>query len=168
MLPLLLYAHERRDVATAAIVGAYHHDRFCSTQDYRVSSGGLCGISPIPIYKLLDVFDRSKQVIYLKLIKALYGCIKSAFLWYQLFTETLLQQAFSLNPRDSCIANCTIEGTQCTIIWYGNDLKISHVILSIVTSIVDLIEAVGWENDGHQSFFLVRTSPSMMMELSVS
>ena len=33
---------------------------------------------------------------------------------------------FKLNPYDRCVANKEINGKQCTIIWYVDDLKISH------------------------------------------
>jgi len=32
----------------------------------------------------------------------------------------------TLNPYDRCIANKTIHGKHCTIIWHVNYLKISH------------------------------------------
>jgi len=34
---------------------------------------------------------------------------------------------FTINPYDQCIANKTINGRQCNIIWHVDDLKISHV-----------------------------------------
>lgn len=52
------------------------------------------------------------KVIYVILVKALYGCIKSA-----LFNSTLKELGFELNPQGSCIANCTVNGKQCTIEW---------------------------------------------------
>lgn len=51
-----------------------------------------------------------KKRIYLKLLKALYGCIKSALLWYNLFTSVLKGWGFELNPYDMCVANKTIKG----------------------------------------------------------
>ena len=47
---------------------------------------------------------------------------------------------FALNSYDSCIANCTINGKQCTIAWYVDDNKISHVDPDVVTSIIEKIE----------------------------
>lgn len=78
----------------------------------------------------------------MKLIKAIYGCVKSALLWYELFTKSLQGMGFVLNPCDPCIANCTIEGTQCTVAWYDvDDNKISHVNPTVVTSIIEKIKA---------------------------
>ena len=47
---------------------------------------------------------------------------------------------FVLNPYDSCIANSVIDGKQCTIAWYVDDTKISHVDPNVVTSIIDQLE----------------------------
>jgi hypothetical protein len=48
-------------------------------------------------------------VLYLKLIKALYGCVKLALLWYELFAGTLIKLGFELNPYDMCVANKVIN-----------------------------------------------------------
>ena len=45
-----------------------------------------------------------------------------------------------LNPYDLCVANSTIEGKQCTICWYVDDNKISHVHPKVVDRIISLIE----------------------------
>jgi hypothetical protein len=76
-----------------------------------------------------------------ELLKALYGCMKSALLWYNLFTTALKNLGFELNPPyNLCVANKTINGTQCTICWYVDDLKISHMKRSVVESIIRAIE----------------------------
>jgi len=83
----------------------------------------------------------SKKVLYLQLLKALYGCVQSALLWYNLFLNTLVQLGFKLNPYDLCVANSQIKGKQCTIAWYVDDNKISHVDGTVVTEIIEKIEA---------------------------
>jgi len=45
-----------------------------------------------------------------------------------------------LNPYDPCIANCDIDDKQCTLAWYVDDNKISHVDTDVVTRIIDMIE----------------------------
>ena len=94
-----------------------------------------------PKYKKFVVIENGKKVLYLQLLKALYGCVQSAQLWYDLFTNTLVQMGFKLNPYDLCVANSQIEGKQCTIAWYVDDNKISHVDDTVVTDIIEKIEA---------------------------
>jgi hypothetical protein len=48
---------------------------------------------------------------------------------------------FVLNPYDPCVANCMIDGNQCTIAWYVDDNKISHVNPQVVTEFIERIEA---------------------------
>ena len=43
---------------------------------------------------------------------------------------------FELNPYDLCIANKIVNGKQCTIIWYVDDNKISHVDPAVVDGII--------------------------------
>jgi hypothetical protein len=65
----------------------------------------------------------------------------SGVLWYELFTETLEQHGFTTNPYDFCVANATVNGSQCTIGWFVDDTKISHVDPAVVTNIIGLLEA---------------------------
>jgi hypothetical protein len=81
-----------------------------------------------------------KKQLYVELKKALYGCIRSALLWYNLFTGTLSDMGFELNPYDPCVANKILNGKQCTICWYVDDLKISHVSSRVVSKIIKIIE----------------------------
>ena len=142
MLSILIDAYEGRDVATADIAGAYLKVfmkdfvlmRF-SGETVRI----LCELNPK--HKPFVVIENGEQVLYVRLIKAIYGCIKSALLWYELFSSTLQQMGFVLNPHDPCVANCQIEGTQCTIGWYVDDTKISHVSPTVVTSIIEKLES---------------------------
>jgi hypothetical protein len=92
-------------------------------------------------YKEFVVLENGKKVLYLELLKALYGCVQSALLWYNLFTETLQGMGFKLNPYDPCVANLTIHGKQCAVAWFVDDNKISHVDCRVVTKIIKKIEA---------------------------
>ena len=43
---------------------------------------------------------------------------------------------FKVNPCDPCVANRIVCGTQQTIVWHVNDLKLSHLILRENTKII--------------------------------
>ena len=47
---------------------------------------------------------------------------------------------FELNPYDLCVANANIEGKQCTVCWYGDDNKISHVDPKVADEAIKTIE----------------------------
>ena len=93
--------------------------------------------NPTKYAKFVHANKRGKKVLYVQLIKALYGCIQSAMLWWKLLTSTLVDEGFTVNPYDSYVANKIMpDGTQCTVCWYVDDLKISHVLKSVVEDIV--------------------------------
>jgi hypothetical protein len=98
----------------------------------------LCEMNPK--HKPFVVVENNQQVLYVRLIKAIYGCVKSALLWYELFSTTLQEMGFVRNPYDQCVANCQINGKQCTIGWYVDDTKISHEDPAVVTDIINRLE----------------------------
>ena len=99
----------------------------------------MCKVNPK--YEKYVTIENGNKVLYMQLLKALYGCVKSALLWYELFTNTLKGKGYVLNPYDLCVANKFINGKQCTITWYVDDTKISHVDSKVVTSSIEKIEA---------------------------
>jgi len=141
MIFLMIDAIERRDVATADVVGAY---LWASMDDFVILKVRgrtvelLCKANPR--YKEFVLMENGQMVLYLWLLKALYGCIKSALLWYKLFLETLETMGFILNPYDACIANKIIGRGQCTVAWHVDDMKISHVDANTVTQVIEWIE----------------------------
>jgi len=83
MLSLMIDAYEGRDVATADVVGAYlmaDLDEFTLLKLTGESVSIMCEVNPD--YKNFVALENGKQVLYLRLLKALYGCVRSAFLWY--------------------------------------------------------------------------------------
>ena len=69
--------------------------------------------------------------------------MESAKLWYEMLVDTLVNKLnFVINAYDSCVANCMIDGHQCTICWYVDDLKISHINPEVVKNVIKQIESV--------------------------
>jgi hypothetical protein len=141
MISLMVDAKERRDVATADVVGAYllaDMDDFVLLKLTGESVEIMCMVNTK--YKPFVITENGKKVLYLQILKALYGCVRSALLWYELFSGTLKEMGFELNPYDPCVANKLINGKQCTIAWYVDDNKILHVDPSVVTDVIAKIE----------------------------
>ena len=86
------------------------------------------------------VMKRYQKILCIQLNKALYGCVQSALFWYKLYLSTLKDMGFELNPYDMCVANTNIEGNQCTVCWYVDDNKISHVDPKVVYEVIKTIE----------------------------
>lgn len=70
-------------------------------------------------------FMTSKGTLVLLLLKALYGCIHSARLFYEHVAKTLTELGFKANTYDMGVFNKQINGHQCTITIHVDDLKIS-------------------------------------------
>jgi len=141
MLSLMIDAFELHDVAMANVVGAYLNAKmldFVLLHLTRNTVNTMCCMNPC--YSAFITMEDGKKVLYLRLLKALYGCVQSALLWYKLFSTTLQGMGFMLNPYDPCIANKIINGKQCTIIWYMDDNKISHINANVVTQIIKAIK----------------------------
>ena len=116
MLTMMVDAWENRDVAIADVDGAYLHadmDDFTLLKLEGNSVNIMCEVNGE--YEEFVCIENGKRVLYLRLLKALYGCVKSALLWYELFSSTLKDMGFKLNPYDECVANKIIDGKQCTI-----------------------------------------------------
>jgi len=94
-----------------------------------------------PKYEKFVVIENGKKVLYLQLLKALYGCVQSTLLWYNLFTNTSVHMGFKLNRYALCVANSQIKGKQCTVAWYVDNNKILRVDDTVVTDIIEKIEA---------------------------
>ena len=98
MLMLLQAAFEGRKIATADVRTAYLHaevDNFVVIKLQGLIVDILCEMKPE--YKKCVVLENGKNTLYIQLMKALYGCIKSTLLWYELFTGELRKMGFELN-----------------------------------------------------------------------
>ena len=94
----------------------------------------LCSINPE--YSVHVRTEGGGEVLYLRIRKAIYGMIESALLWYDLFVSVLKDMGFVLNPYDMCVAKKTINVKQCTVAWYVDNNKISHVEQEVVDGMV--------------------------------
>jgi hypothetical protein len=97
ILSIIIEAYEGRDVATADIAGAYLKALMKDFVLMRLSGETvriLCEMNPK--HKPFVVSKNGERVLYVGLLKALYGCVKSALLWYELFSSTLQEMGFTL------------------------------------------------------------------------
>lgn len=66
------------------------------------------------------------KVLYVKVIRALYGYLESSLLWYEQYTKALKEMGFVMNKYDPGVANKLVDGSMCTVVFYIDDNKISH------------------------------------------
>jgi hypothetical protein len=92
-------------------------------------------------YTKYVVKENGKDVIYFILAKALYGTLQAALLFWQNLSAELEKWGFKINPYNFCLANKTIDGKQCTIVWHVDYLKVSHVDPKGVTAVLESLHA---------------------------
>ena len=64
----------------------------------------------------------------MELLKALYGTLRAARLFWQKLSKQLIDVwGFVPNKYGDCVVNKTINGSQMTVVWHLDDLKVSHV-----------------------------------------
>jgi len=142
LVSLVIDAMEGRDVAIFDVPGAYLWVDMPEEKEAILKSEGdfidiMCDVNPEHIPNIR--YENGKKVLCLRILKALYGCIESALLWYEIFANTLKDMGFEINPYEKCVGNKMINGKQCTICWYVDDNKLSHVYPAVNTMIIDAI-----------------------------
>jgi hypothetical protein len=134
MYSAVIDVKERRDAATADVVGAYldaDMDRF--TLMKLMGEAVEIMLCLCESYRKFVTYKNDKLVLYLNLKKALYRCVQSVLLWNELFANTLKDLlGFELSLYNACVASKMIDGSQCTIMWCVDDNKISHIDPNVV------------------------------------
>ena len=121
VLTLTFDAREERTACAADVKGAcveVHFDEFLMVK-----------LEDDQVEIIVDVSkDHIRYVTCESLVlnKVLFGGEKSALLWCESFSTTLLDMGFKLNPHDLRVVNTVIDGKQCTIVWNVGDSKTSH------------------------------------------
>jgi hypothetical protein len=143
MLSATIDAMEERDVATVDIPGAFMQadiDEVIHVKFEGEIAEMLVRMDP-KLYRKYVKDENGKTVLYVELLKALYGTLRAALLFWKLLSSKLVSWGFIINPYDWCVANKMIDGKQCTIMWHVDDLKISHVDPDVNSSIIQLIDS---------------------------
>lgn len=139
---MLIDAYGDRDVAIFDVPGAYLQARMPEGKKILMKFRGefvdtMCEVNSK--YKQYVAEENGKRVLYVRVLRTIYGCIESALLWYELYMKTLKGMGFTLNPYDKCVANKVINGKQCTITWYVDDNKLSHDDPKVVKEVLENI-----------------------------
>ena len=88
---LIIYAHEGREVYNFDTPGAYLHtdipkDKQILLKLRNNSVDIMCDVNEE--HKKNMVIENKKRVLYINIVRAIYGCIKSALMCYDLYYNT--------------------------------------------------------------------------------
>eukprot|EP00978_Attheya_sp_CCMP212_P040913 scaffold228377_cov45-Attheya_sp.AAC.1 len=78
------------------------------------------------MYEEYVVVHGKTKILYVRMLKALYGMLVASLLYYKRFLKDITEIGFTVNPYDPCVANRQIENKQHTITWHVHDIKSSH------------------------------------------
>ena len=112
MITCAINAYEKRNIITLDIPNA-----FIQTKTPKKEVGErimmkirgrlvdwLVDMSPTA-YKDYVVIENGQKVIYLEILRAIYGMLEASILWYKKFQKDLESVGFKFNPYDACVAN---------------------------------------------------------------
>ena len=82
----------------------------------------LTKLEPLTYARYVGKVNNS-PILYVRMMKALYGMLTSALLFYKQFKNDIEEIGFHINPYDTCVANKIVNGRQQTIVWHIDDIK---------------------------------------------
>ena len=138
---MFIDTYEDRKVATFDIPGTYlqtyrHKDKFTLLLLEGKFVDIMCDINPG--YKQNGMFKDGRKTFILHILKAINGMIEYDLLFYELYVSVIKDMGFQLKPYDydMCVANIYINGKRCTIAWYADYNKFSHVEQDVIDDVI--------------------------------
>ena len=103
------------------------------------------------VYKLLEIdhdlyagyvtVEKGEKVMYVELLKVLYGTLWAAELfWEKLQAKLVNDWGFTPNWYDSCVVNKMVDGKQLTMAWHVDDLKVSHEKEEVLDEFISMMQ----------------------------
>ena len=117
ILTATINALEGRDVAVVDIQGGYISANM-DDEVHVVFRGTLVEMmvmADTALYQPFVSYETGKPVLYVRPQKAIYGCLKSALLFYENLVGDLEAYGFKVNPYNPCVSNKMIGGKQLTV-----------------------------------------------------
>jgi hypothetical protein len=133
-LTALIDAEEGREVAVVDIPGAFMQADMDEETFVKINGKMVDLLLEIDndMYSPHVMTEHGETILYVELLKALYGTLRAARLFWEKLSKTLVEWGFEINPYDRCVANKMVNGKQLTVGWHVDDLKISHVDTTVV------------------------------------
>jgi len=147
LLSAVIDAKEGRDVAVSDVPNAFIQTEVSERDEQGnrmimkirgVLVDILCNMDPS--YREFVVVEGGEKVLYTHILRAIYGLLVSAILFYKKFRTSIEKEGFRVNPYDPCVANKSVNGSQMTILWHVDDVKSSHIDPKVNDSFIDWLK----------------------------
>ena len=116
----------------------------------------ICEIEPQ--YCKSMVIEGGQKVLYMHIIKAIYGLTVSVMPFYKKLVKDLKNYGFVVHPYNPCVANKMVNGEQMTVSWHVDDLKPSHKDNKVNN------EFIQWVKDTYRSISKVKNTQGKVHE----
>ena len=118
ILTAAIDAHKGQDMATVNIATAFLHAENDEEHIMKLR-GKIVKLSvqfePSMYRKYVTTGPNGEPILYMKLLKALYGLLRSALLFYTKLRGDLECMGFEVNPYDPYVSNNMINWSQMTV-----------------------------------------------------
>ena len=111
-------AHDKQSIAILDIANAFLH----AENDEKVLmilrgklAEMMMQVDPIMYRKYVTYSPNGQAMMYVRLIKALYGMLRAALLFYKRLSSYLENMGFKINRYNPCAANKMVNGYQISI-----------------------------------------------------
>ena len=142
-LTAVIDAMEGRNVVVLDVPGAFMQAKIDELVHVRSTGAMVTLLLDIDheMYKDYVVVEKGEQGMYMELLKALYGTLRAARLFWQKLSKQLIDEwGLTPNQYDDCVVNKMINGQQMTVVWHIDDLKVPHVDAMEVDRFVQQME----------------------------
>jgi hypothetical protein len=88
------------------------------------------------VYEGYSTYEGKTKVLYIKMLKAIYGMLQSSLLYYKKFRKDIESIGFEVNPYNPCIANRIVNGKASS----GKHTRHFHIKFFYITDLINRIE----------------------------
>jgi hypothetical protein len=170
-LTAIINALENCDIAVIGIPGAFMQVDLDDKTIHVCLTGKMVELLLEIDHELYEPYLMQEQgeiIMYIELLKALYGTMRAARLFWERLSRQLVNWGFTSNPYDSCVVNKMVDDKQLTVAWHVDDLKILHISAKVVDDfIADLNSEFGKETPLSKSRGKVHDYLGMTLDFSV-
>ena len=93
------------------------------------------------LYASYITVEKGEKVMYVELLKVLYGTLRAAILfWEKLQAKLVNDWGFTPNRYDSCMVKKKVDGKQLTLAWHVDNLKVSHEKEEVPDEFIGMME----------------------------
>ena len=131
-------ALEKRLITVVDVTGAYLN-AFMSKIAVYMRISAILAAMVVALDSSYSRFLRHDGTLDVKLDRALYGCVESAYQWGEHIKGTLLHAGFIQNSHEVCCYNKSYGDIQITVVIHVDDLLITCVSQEYINDLIDVL-----------------------------